>query len=103
MVLNGPSRDVHLQLYSDILKIVDTHKYLGVTFTSKYITNLFKVHFSLLLEKARIRVSTIRRYGFHKDGLRLATAIRLYKLYVRPSLIFVHRHLLTPGIVKTLH
>ena len=103
MVLNGPSRDVHLQLYSDILKIVDTHKYLGVTFTSKYITNLFKVHFSLLLEKARIRVSTIRRYGFHKDGLRLATAIRLYKLYVRPILDFCAQTLTYTSIVKTLH
>ena len=88
MVLNGPSSDVHLQLYTDNLKIVDSHRYLGITFTSKHITNLFKVHFNLLLEKARTRASTIRRHGFHEDGLRLATVIRLYKLYVRPILEF---------------
>ena len=86
MVLNGPSRDVNLVLYSNILKIVDSYRYLGVTFTSNRITNLFRTHFNLLIDKAKTRASTIRRYGFHAGGLRLASAIRLYKLFVRPIL-----------------
>ena len=86
MILNGPSTDVTLKLSNDILKIVQSYKYLGVTITAKRITNLFKTHFSLMLEKASTRAATIRRHGFHKDGLRLATAVRLYKLLVRPIL-----------------
>ena len=86
MVLNGPSTNISLKLYNDNLEIVHSYKYLGVTLSAKYITNFFKTHFSLVLEKARTRVATIRRYGFHKDGLRLASAVRLYKLFVRPIL-----------------
>ena len=86
MVLNGPGSDVNLKLYNDILEIVDSYRYLGVTFTSNRINNLFRTHFKLLLEKAKSRVSTIRRYGFYIGGLRLASAIRLYKLFVRPIL-----------------
>ena len=86
MVLNGPSTDTSLKLFNDNLEIVYSYKYLGVTLTAKRITNFFKTHFSLMLEKARIRVATIRRYGFHKDGLRLASAVRLYKLLIRPIL-----------------
>ena len=86
MVLNGPSSDFNLKLYSDILEIVNVHRYLGVTFASNRITNLFRTHFKILLGKAKNRASTIRRYGFHVGGLRLAAAIRLYKLFVRPIL-----------------
>ena len=38
--MGGPSTDVNLKLYTDSLKIVDTYKYLGITITSKYVTNL---------------------------------------------------------------
>ena len=86
MVFNGPSSDIKLELNGENLKIVDSYKYLGVTLTSKHITNLFKTHFKLMLEKAKVRVSTIQRYGFREGGLRLASAIRLYKLLVRPIL-----------------
>ena len=75
MVLNGPCTDVNLKLYNDTFQIADTYKYLGVTITSKYITNLFKAHFTLLLQKAKVRASTLRRYSFREDGLRLASAI----------------------------
>ena len=53
MVLNGPGSDVNLKLYNDILEIVDSYRYLGVTFTSNRINNLFRTHFKLLLEKAK--------------------------------------------------
>ena len=86
MVLNGTRKDIHLKLSNDELQIVDNYKYLGVTFSSKHITNLFKVHFRTMLEKANLRVSTIRRFGFRENGLRLTSAVRLYKLLVRPLL-----------------
>ena len=85
MVLNGPAGDVVLKLNNVILKIVERYKYLGVTLASKRVTNLFKTHFSLMLEKARTRVTTISRLGF-RDGLRLRTSIKLYKILVRPIL-----------------
>ena len=63
MVLNGPAGDVVLKLNNVILKIVERYKYLGVTLESKRISNLFKTHFSLALEKARTGVATIRSLG----------------------------------------
>ena len=33
-----------------------------------------------------IRAAVISRHGFHEDGLRLSTAIKLYKLVIRPLL-----------------
>ena len=81
-----PGSDVKIKLYNDTLDIGVSYRYLGVTFTSNRINNLFRTHFKLLLEKAKSRVSTIRRYGFYIGGLRLASAIRLYKLFVRPIL-----------------
>ena len=85
MVLNGPVGDVVLKLNNEILKIVERYKYLGITLESKRVTNLFKTHFSLMLEKARTRVTTISRLGF-RDGLRLRTSIKLYKILLRPIL-----------------
>ena len=86
MVLNGPSTDVTLKLANDKLKIVQSYNYLGVTITAKRTTNLFKTYLSLILEKQSTRASTVLRHGFHKDGLRLATAVRLYMLLVIPTL-----------------
>ena len=37
-------------------------------------------------QKAERRLQSIKHYGFHKDGLRPETAIKLYKLLVRPIL-----------------
>ena len=75
MVLNVTRKDIHLKLSNDELQIVDNYKYLGVTFSSKHITNLFKVHFRTMLEKANLRVSKIRRFGFRENGLRLTSAV----------------------------
>ena len=86
MVLNGCKTNIILQLNNENLEFVDRYKYLGITFVAKRVTNLFKEHFSAMLEKAKMRVAMIRRYGFREDGLSLEPAIRLYKLLVRPIL-----------------
>ena len=38
------------------------------------------------MEKAERRLQCIRHLGFHEDGLRIDTAIRMYKILVRPIL-----------------
>ena len=81
-----PSKDVTFFLYNVKLEIVKTYKYLGIILSSKYITNLFRQHYTKIIERARIKSAIIRRHGFHVDGLRLNTAIRLYKLVIRPLL-----------------
>ena len=40
------------------------------------------------MEKAKNRLGVIRLLGFHKDGLRISTAVKLYKLLIRPILEF---------------
>ena len=86
MVLNGSPRTDTFTLNRDKLQIVDCYKYLGVTITSKYVTNLFRTHFSQVIDRANIKAAIIRRQGFHEDGLRISTAIKLYKLLIRPLL-----------------
>ena len=76
-VFNGSPKSFEFKLYGDILEIVESHKYLGITLTSKYVTNLFRIHFSDIAERAKLKASVIRRYGFHEDGLRISTAIKL--------------------------
>ena len=39
MLFNGPPNGVKFTLENEILEIVDTYKYLGITLTSKYVTN----------------------------------------------------------------
>ena len=86
MVFNGSPKGVEFKLYGDALEIVESYKYLGITLTSKYVTNLFRIHFSNIVERAKIKVAVISRHGFHEDGLRISTAIKLYKLMIRPLL-----------------
>ena len=88
MILNGGSTQVKFTLDNTELRIVSTFRYLGVMLTSNYITNLFKEHFQTALEKARSRASAIRGFGFSKNGLRVKSAVKLYKLQVRPLLKF---------------
>ena len=88
MILNGGSTQVRFTLDDTVLSIVTTFRYLGVVLTSKYVTNLFKEHFRVALEKARSRASAIRGLGFSKDGFRVKTVVKLYKLQVRPLLEF---------------
>ena len=86
MMFNGPFKDTTFTLNNEILKTVNVYKYLGITLSSKYITNLFRQHYTSISEKANIKASIISRHGFHEDGLRLNTAIKLYKLVIRPVL-----------------
>ena len=103
MILNGSKCGITLKLNHDNLEIVDRYKYLGVTFAAKRITNLFKEHFSLMLEKAKMRVAVIRRFGFREDGLGLASSIRLYKLLVRPILEYCAQSLTYTRYSDRLH
>ena len=86
MVFNGPPDGFRFTLDNEELEIVDRYKYLGVTLTSRYVTNLFRTHFARILDKARAKAAAIRRHGYHEDGLGLKAAIRLYRLVVRPTL-----------------
>jgi len=86
MVLNGSPCNVEFTLSGKKIKIVDSKRYLGIILTSKYVTNLFRTHFSTILKRARVKAAIIRRHGFHEDGLRISTAIKLYKLLIRPLL-----------------
>ena len=86
MIFNGPAKSSIFTLNGKVLDIVDSHKYLGVILSSKYVTNLFRSHYTSILERARVKVALIKRHGFHEDGLRLKTAINMYKLVIRPLL-----------------
>ena len=86
MVFNGPSFGLHFTMYNEELSIVDFYEYLGFVISSKNQTNLYLSHFKNALEKAEKRLHCISHYGFYRDGLRPETAIKLYKLMVRPIL-----------------
>ena len=83
ILLNGSSNDITFTLNNE-LKIVETNKYLGVILSSKYIRNLFPWHYAKITENTRRRSIILKRHGFHEHDLLLNTAIRLYKIVVRP-------------------
>ena len=74
------------------LEKVPHFEYLGITLESKgSVTGpgrAYQKHFVAQMDKAERRLGAVRLLGFHKDGLRLKTAIKLYKLLVRPLLEF---------------
>ena len=88
MTFFGAPAHTSFSLGSAVLEEVQTYKYLGITITSRYVTNLFKDHFTLIIEKAKSVAASIRNYGFSRDGFRTETTIKLYKLLVRPILEF---------------
>ena len=88
LILNGAFNEGRFTLNEEVLDVVTTYKYLGVTLTTNYVTNLFKNHFQSILKRAKIRAAAIRCLGFSKNGFRVKTSIRLYKLLVRPILEF---------------
>ena len=49
-------------------------------------TSLYTDYFNKIKEKANQRLQCIKHWGFHKDGLRPETALKLYKLLIRPIL-----------------
>ena len=88
MIFNGGPKHARFTLGSSELKVVQTHKYLGVLLSSRYVTNIFKDHFQSFLEKVKSRVANIRNFGFSMNGFTVKTTIKLYKLLVRPILEF---------------
>ena len=80
--LKGPSFTLH----GKSLEKVKTFKYLGVTLSRSRLTTLYGKHIKKVLEKAETRANVIRHMGFCKDGLRIETAIRMYKILIRPIL-----------------
>ena len=74
-------------MFGEELEIVETYKYLGILLSSVSPQNtLFREHFARIMEKAQRRIECIKHFGYHKDGLRPQTAIRMYKILVRPLL-----------------
>ena len=88
LILNGSPKNIKLTLDNEVLEIVSNYRYLGVILCSKYVTNLFKVHYRSILERATFRAAAIRRLGFSKNGFRIKSSVKLYKLLVRPILEF---------------
>ena len=86
MVLNRSCTGLEFTLYGKKLDIVKSYKYLGVTLCTRRLTSLYSEHFSKTIEKAEKRLQCIKHYGFHRDGLEPKTAIKMYKLLVRPIL-----------------
>ena len=69
------------------LEIVQQYKYLGILLSSSRPQNtLYREHFTRVMEKAERRIQCIKHLGYHQDGLRPQTAIRMYKILVRPLL-----------------
>ena len=70
---------------------------MGVTFSTRRVTSLYLEFFSNVIKKAEKRLQCIKHYGFHRDGLKPKTAIKFYKLLVRPILeyaaqVLLYRH-----------
>ena len=64
-----------------VLEMVDSFKLLGVTYDNN---GRFKAHFKKCFEKAGKILGAIKLLGFRNDGLRPHTALKLFKLLVRP-------------------
>ena len=75
------------------LKIIEQYKYLGVIVSQKgdfnFKSRCYKSFLKKSMEKVRARLARVRTLGFHKDGLRPETAVRLYKSLIRPILEFM--------------
>ena len=99
MPLNRSGNGLQFTLVNQKLDIVRSYNYkhLGVTFSTKRLTSLYSEHFSNTIEKAERRLQCIKHYGFHRDGLRPGTAIKMYKLLIRPLLeyaaqVLIYQH-----------
>ena len=58
MALNRLSTGLVFKLYGNKLKIVKSHKYIGITMSTKKLANLYVEHFSVILDKAKKRLWT---------------------------------------------
>ena len=86
IVLNKSKKGLSFSLSDTEIEIVEKIKYLGVIWSRSRQTSLYSRHISKMLEKAETRINAIRHMGFHSDGLRPETSVRMYKILVRPIL-----------------
>ena len=56
MTLNKLSDELVFKLYGNKLKIVKSHKYVGITMSTKKSANLYVEHFNVILDKASKRL-----------------------------------------------
>ena len=90
IIHHKPKKHQNLQwnLGKDPLERVTTYKYLGVDLCQCVGLGSnalpYKQHHARLLSKAETRLNMVKHLGMCKDGLQLPTAIKLYKLLVRP-------------------
>ena len=73
------------------LESVTSFKYLGITLDATGAVGpglCYRTFFASSLSRAEKRLGAIQLLGARKDGLRPTTAVRLYKLLVRPILEF---------------
>ena len=105
MVFNRSSKGIILSIGSTKVEFVKSYKYLGIFLSSKRLTNLYSEHFKNVMQKAERRLQCIRHYGFHMDGLRTETSVRMYKVLVRPILeygaqVLIYRNYFLASNVK---
>ena len=79
-------RNFEFKIYKKKLEIVSCFKYLGILIQSS--NSPYNRFIDNQLVKAESRLGVVRLLGFHKDGLRISTAIKLYKLLIRPIIEF---------------
>ena len=88
---NTQSKRSEFTLNNQTLESVTSFKYLGITLDATGAVGpglCYRTFFASTLSRAEKRLAVIRLLGAHKDGLRPTTAVRLYKLLVRPLLEF---------------
>ena len=85
MALNRSPTGLVFKLYGNKLKIVESHKYIGVTISTK-LTNSYVEHFNVIFDNASNRLWQITHIGFSKDGLRPEPALKHYQLLIWPIL-----------------
>ena len=76
---NMPQEDLSIQLFNDIVRPVDSARYLGVQIDKRL---NFNEHFRQVEKKATSRLNIFKMLA--KNGVNNSTMIRLYKTYVRP-------------------
>ena len=76
---NTSQSDLSIQLFNDIVRPVNSARYLGVQIDNRL---NFKEHFSQVEKKATSRLNIFKMLA--KNGVDNCTLIRLYKTYVRP-------------------
>ena len=77
---------LNFKLFEEPIECVTSFKYLGILIQNFY--SSYNQFISEQLQKAKNRLGVVRLLGFHKDGLRISTAVKLYKLLIRPILEF---------------